>query len=50
MTLTQLEYIVALDAVKHFAKAAEKCHITQPSLSMQFPIGVFTAQTIIKNN
>jgi len=35
MTLIQLEYIIALDAAKHFAKAAEKCHITQPSLSMQ---------------
>ena len=35
MTLIQLEYIVALDALKHFAKAAEHCHITQPSLSMQ---------------
>jgi len=35
MTLVQLEYIVALDAIKHFAKAAAHCHITQPSLSMQ---------------
>lgn len=35
MTLIQLEYIVALDAAKHFAKAAQRCHITQPSLSMQ---------------
>ncbi|HRD57565.1 MAG TPA: LysR substrate-binding domain-containing protein [Ferruginibacter sp.] len=35
MTLVQLEYIVALDAVKHFAKAAGQCHISQPSLSMQ---------------
>lgn len=35
MTLIQLEYIVALDALKHFAKAAAHCHITQPSLSMQ---------------
>ena len=35
MTLVQLEYIVALDALKHFAKAAAHCHITQPSLSMQ---------------
>jgi len=35
MTLIQLEYIVALDAFKHFAKAAAHCHITQPSLSMQ---------------
>jgi LysR family hydrogen peroxide-inducible transcriptional activator len=35
MTLVQLEYAVALDLLKHFAKAAEYCHITQPSLSMQ---------------
>ena len=35
MTLIQLEYLVALDALKHFAKAAAHCHITQPSLSMQ---------------
>ena len=35
MTLVQLEYIVALDAFKHFAKAAAHCHITQPSISMQ---------------
>lgn len=35
MTLVQLEYIVALDTSKHFAKAAAHCNITQPSLSMQ---------------
>ena len=35
MTLIQLEYIIALDTLKHFAKAAAYCHITQPSLSMQ---------------
>ena len=35
MTLVQLEYILALDSLKHFAKAAVHCHITQPSLSMQ---------------
>lgn len=35
MTLVQLEYIVALDSLKHFAKAAVHCNITQPSLSMQ---------------
>ena len=35
MTLVQLEYLVALDSLKHFAKAAAACHITQPSLSMQ---------------
>lgn len=35
MTLTQLEYIVALDNFRHFGKAANACHVTQPSLSMQ---------------
>ncbi|MCD6354931.1 MAG: LysR family transcriptional regulator [Prolixibacteraceae bacterium] len=35
MTLTQLEYIVAVDAYRHFGKAAESCFITQPTLSMQ---------------
>jgi LysR family transcriptional regulator, hydrogen peroxide-inducible genes activator len=35
MNLVQLEYIVALHTLKHFAKAAAQCHITQPSLSMQ---------------
>src|SRR6478672_4765799 len=35
MTLIQLEYIVALDTFRHFAKAADHCYVTQPSLSMQ---------------
>lgn len=35
MTLTQLEYIVALDTHRHFLLASEKCSITQPTLSMQ---------------
>ena len=35
MTLTQLEYIAALDTYRHFALAAEKCFVTQPTLSMQ---------------
>lgn len=35
MTLTQLEYIVALDTYRHFAAAAEKSFVTQPTLSMQ---------------
>jgi LysR family transcriptional regulator, hydrogen peroxide-inducible genes activator len=34
MTLQQLEYIVTVDRVRHFAKAAEECHVTQPTLSM----------------
>jgi LysR family hydrogen peroxide-inducible transcriptional activator len=35
MTFVQLEYIVAVDTWHHFAKAAEKCFVTQPTLSMQ---------------
>lgn len=34
MNLQQLEYILAVDAFRHFAKAAEHCHVTQPTLSM----------------
>ena len=34
-SLTQLEYIVAVETLRHFGKAAEACHITQPTLSMQ---------------
>ena len=32
ITLTQLEYIVAIDEYRHFATAAEKCFVTQPTL------------------
>ncbi|NQU84925.1 MAG: hydrogen peroxide-inducible genes activator [Mariniphaga sp.] len=35
VTLTQLQYIVAVDTYRHFGKAAESCFITQPTLSMQ---------------
>ena len=35
MTLSQLEYIVAVDTYRHFATAADACHVTQPTLSMQ---------------
>lgn len=35
ITLTQLEYIVAVDEYRHFATAADKCFVTQPTLSMQ---------------
>ena len=34
MNLSQLEYIVALDHHRHFAKAAQACFATQPTLSM----------------
>ena len=35
MTITQLRYIIAVDTHRHFATAAEKCFVTQPTLSMQ---------------
>lgn len=35
MTLVQLEYVVAVDTYRSFVTAAEKCFVTQPTLSMQ---------------
>jgi LysR family hydrogen peroxide-inducible transcriptional activator len=35
MTITQLEYVVAVATYKSFVSAAEKCFVTQPTLSMQ---------------
>ena len=34
MNFQQLEYILAVDTQRHFAAAAEKCFVTQPTLSM----------------
>lgn len=34
MNLQQLEYIVALDIHRNHVKAADHCHVTQPTLSM----------------
>jgi LysR family hydrogen peroxide-inducible transcriptional activator len=34
MNIQQLEYILAVDNFRHFAKAAEMCNVTQPTLSM----------------
>ena len=33
MTIQQLEYILAVDRFRHFARAAEHCRVTQPTLS-----------------
>ena len=33
MFIRQLEYLVTLAREKHFAKAAEACHVSQPALS-----------------
>jgi LysR family hydrogen peroxide-inducible transcriptional activator len=34
MNVQQLEYVIAVDNFRHFAKAAEMCYVTQPTLSM----------------
>ena len=34
MNIQQLEYIIAVDRLRHFAQAAEACLVTQPTLSM----------------
>jgi LysR family hydrogen peroxide-inducible transcriptional activator len=35
MRFTELEYIVAVDNARHFARAAAQCFVSQPTLSMQ---------------
>src|SRR5262245_2942814 len=35
LTLRDLEYLVAVANRKHFGKAAEACHVSQPALSAQ---------------
>jgi len=34
MTLTELKYVVAVAREKHFGRAAEACHVSQPTLSV----------------
>jgi len=35
MTITQLNYIIAVETHRHFGRAADACFVTQPTLSMQ---------------
>lgn len=35
MNLRSLQYLVALADVRHFSRAAERCHVSQPTLSTQ---------------
>jgi LysR family hydrogen peroxide-inducible transcriptional activator len=34
MNIQQLQYLLAVDDLRHFARAADRCNVTQPTLSM----------------
>ena len=34
MTLTEMRYIVMLARERHFGRSADKCHVSQPTLSV----------------
>jgi len=38
MTIQQLSYIIAVDTYRNFKTAADKCFVTQPTLSMQIQV------------
>jgi DNA-binding transcriptional LysR family regulator len=51
MFMRQLTYLIALDKHRHFGRAAESCHVSQPALStgiseLERELGI----TIIKRN
>jgi LysR family hydrogen peroxide-inducible transcriptional activator len=35
VSLTQMEYVLAVEKFRHFSQAAKSCNVSQPSLSMQ---------------
>lgn len=37
-TFRQLQYVVALDDLRHFGRAASHCHVSQPTLSVQIAL------------
>lgn len=47
MTITQLEYILAVEKFRHFGKAAKACAVTQPTLSMQLQKAEEELQVIV---
>ncbi len=51
MFIRQLSYLLALDKYRHFGRAAESCHVSQPALSngireLERELGI----TIVKRN
>jgi len=51
MFIRQLNYLIALDTHRHFGRAAENCHVSQPALSsgiweLEWELGI----NIIKRN
>lgn len=43
ITITKLRYALAVREMKHFGRASEQCHVTQPTLS----IGVSSLENLI---
>ena len=37
MFMRQLTYLIALDKHRHFGRAADSCHVSQPALSNALP-------------
>jgi len=51
MTLRELRYLVALADREHFGRAAEECHISQPTLSTQIrKLEEYLGATLIERN
>ncbi|HTX23043.1 MAG TPA: LysR substrate-binding domain-containing protein [Steroidobacteraceae bacterium] len=51
MTLRELRYLVALAEREHFGRAAEDCHISQPTLSTQIrKLEEYLGATLIERN
>jgi LysR family hydrogen peroxide-inducible transcriptional activator len=51
MTISELRYLVALANRGHFGRAAEDCHVSQPTLSTQIrKLEVYLGVTLIERN